>query len=70
MTVEKPKPKKLQSQSPVQTNYHFQPTMNPWNSWSNLLNVNFFWSKSEIIQARYFENEMVWNKPKPIPIPQ
>ena len=30
MSVQKPKPKQLQSQ--VQAHYHFQPTMNRWNS--------------------------------------
>ena len=35
MIVKKPK-QWLQSQSQAQANYHFQSTMNQWNSWSNL----------------------------------
>ena len=38
MIVKTPK-QLLQSQSQAQANYHFQPTMNKWDSWSNNLPV-------------------------------
>jgi len=57
MTVEKPKPKQLRGKSQAQPNYHFQPTMSQWNSWSNLL---LFTNQREvkvkpIMSVTYFE---------------
>ena len=67
MTVGKPKPKQLESQSEAQASYHFQPTMNRWNSRSNLIVFTNQWSPKE--QIGYFENTMAWHKPKPKPHP-
>ena len=68
MTVEKPKPKKLQSQSPVQTN-NCTIFSQPWTH--GIYGVIYQISKPnweqkcKIIYGSYFENDMVWHKPKP-----
>ena len=58
--IEKPKSKQWQSQSQGQANFHFQPTTNHRNLWSNLLAFT-----NQVVKTNhigYFEIEVAWHQ--------
>ena len=62
MTFQKSISKQIQNQSQAQANYRFQPTINRWNSQSNVLvSTNQQRSKSKSDHVSYFENAIKSN---------